>query len=82
MPLNIKNTYYETLPEKFFTRLELEGSECPELLIFNERLAIELEFTEEEEEEIKDELMQKIRYLDKLIDELAKGKPMDKILRS
>ena len=33
-------------------------------------------------EEIKDELMQKIRYLDKLIDELAKGKPMEKILRT
>jgi hypothetical protein len=32
-------------------------------------------------EEIKDPLMQKIRYLDKLIDELAKGKAMDKILR-
>lgn len=32
-------------------------------------------------EEIKEELMQKIRYLDKLIDELAKGKAMDKILR-
>lgn len=32
-------------------------------------------------EEIEDELMQKIRYLDKLIDELAKGKPMEKILR-
>lgn len=32
-------------------------------------------------EEIEDELMQKIRYLDKLIDELAKGKVMDKILR-
>ncbi len=32
-------------------------------------------------EEIKDKLMQKIRYLDKLIDELAKGKKMDKILR-
>ena len=32
-------------------------------------------------EEIKDNLMQKIRYLDKLIDELAKGKKMDKILR-
>jgi len=32
-------------------------------------------------EEIEDKLMQKIRYLDKLIDELAKGKPMDKILR-
>lgn len=32
-------------------------------------------------EEIEDPLMQKIRYLDKLIDELAKGRPMDKILR-
>lgn len=32
-------------------------------------------------EEIKEPLMQKIRYLDKLIDELAKGKPMEKILR-
>ena len=32
-------------------------------------------------EEIEDELMQKIRYLDKMIDELAKGKSMDKILR-
>lgn len=32
-------------------------------------------------EEIQDPLMQKIRFLDKLIDELAKGKPMDKILR-
>ena len=32
-------------------------------------------------EEIEDKLMQKIRYLDKLVDELAKGKAMDKILR-
>lgn len=32
-------------------------------------------------EEIEDELMKKVRYLDKLIDELAKGKSMDKILR-
>ncbi|MFT3920187.1 DUF2200 domain-containing protein [Cloacibacterium sp.] len=32
-------------------------------------------------EEIEEDLMQKIRYLDKLIDELAKGKAMDKILR-
>jgi hypothetical protein len=32
-------------------------------------------------EDIKDELMQKIRYMDKLVDELAKGKGMDKILR-
>ena len=33
-------------------------------------------------EEIDDALMQNIRYLDKLIDELAKGKAMEKILRS
>jgi hypothetical protein len=33
-------------------------------------------------EEIEDPLMQKIRYLDKLVDELAKGRPMQKVLRS
>jgi hypothetical protein len=33
-------------------------------------------------EEIENKLMQQIRYLDKLVDELAKGKPMEKILRS
>ena len=33
-------------------------------------------------EDIEDPLMQKIRYLDKLIDELAKGKSMEKILRA
>ena len=33
-------------------------------------------------EEISDPLMREIRYLDKLIDELARGKPMAKILRS
>jgi hypothetical protein len=33
-------------------------------------------------EEIADPLMQRIRYLDKLVDELAKGKAMDKILRA
>jgi len=32
-------------------------------------------------EDVQDPLMQKIRYLDKLIDELAKGKALDKILR-
>lgn len=32
-------------------------------------------------EEIADPLMQKIRYLDKLIDELAKGKALDRIMR-
>src|SRR5215210_694282 len=33
-------------------------------------------------EEIEDKLMQKIRYLDKLVDELAKGKALEKILRN
>ena len=33
-------------------------------------------------EQIEDPLMQKVRYLDKLVDELAKGRSMDKILRS
>ena len=32
-------------------------------------------------EEVEDPLLQKIRYLDKLVDELAKGKAMEKILR-
>ena len=33
-------------------------------------------------EEIEDPLMKKIRWLDKLVDELAKGKPMEKVLRN
>ncbi|NNH03822.1 DUF2200 family protein [Microbacterium ulmi] len=33
-------------------------------------------------QDIEDPLMQKIRYLDKLVDEIAKGKPMEKVLRS
>ena len=33
-------------------------------------------------EEVEDPLMQKIRYLDKLVDELARGKKMEKVLRS
>ena len=32
-------------------------------------------------EQVEDPLMQKIRYLDKLVDELAKGKSMEKVLR-
>ncbi len=32
-------------------------------------------------EEIEDPLMQNIRYLDKLVDEIAKGRPLDKVLR-
>jgi len=33
-------------------------------------------------EEIEDPLMKQIRYLDKLVDELAKGRPMEKVLRA
>jgi hypothetical protein len=33
-------------------------------------------------EHIDDPLMRRIRYLDKLVDELAKGRPMDKVLRA
>jgi hypothetical protein len=33
-------------------------------------------------QEVEDPLMQKIRYLDKLVDELAKGRPMEKVLRA
>lgn len=33
-------------------------------------------------EDIEEPLMQEIRYLDKLIDELAKGRPMEKVLRA
>jgi hypothetical protein len=33
-------------------------------------------------EEIEDPLMRQIRYMDKLVDELAKGRPMEKILRA
>ena len=33
-------------------------------------------------EDVEDPLMQEIRYLDKLVDELARGKPMEKILRT
>jgi hypothetical protein len=32
-------------------------------------------------EEVEDPLMRQIRYMDKLVDELAKGRPMEKILR-
>jgi hypothetical protein len=33
-------------------------------------------------QDVKDPLMQKIRYLDKLVDELAKGRPLEKVLRA
>ena len=33
-------------------------------------------------QEVEDPLMRQIRYLDKLVDELAKGRPMEKVLRA
>jgi hypothetical protein len=33
-------------------------------------------------QDVQDPLMQKIRYLDKLVDELAKGRPLEKVLRA
>ncbi len=33
-------------------------------------------------QEVEDPLMRRIRYLDKLVDELAKGRPMEKVLRA
>ena len=33
-------------------------------------------------QDVEDPLMQQIRYLDKLVDELAKGRPMEKVLRA
>jgi hypothetical protein len=33
-------------------------------------------------QEVEDPLMRRIRYLDKLVDELAKGRPLEKVLRS
>lgn len=33
-------------------------------------------------EEIKDPLMRELRYMDKLVDEIAKGRPMEKVLRT
>ena len=39
-------------------------------------------FDSQRVEEIEDPLTQQVRYLDKLVDELAKGKKMEKILRS
>tara|TARA_B100002052_G_scaffold287878_1_gene303328 strand:+ start:4636 stop:4782 length:147 start_codon:yes stop_codon:yes gene_type:complete len=44
--------------------------------------AVKKECTQDQVEEIKESLRQDIRSLDKLIDELAKGKSIEKILRS
>lgn len=64
-----KNVSYET----FFQEAPQMNANCR--LITGSICGIKVE-------SIEDPMMQKIRWLDKLVDELAKGKPMDKILRS
>lgn len=65
----LKNVSYET----FFSEAPLTNPNAAKIsgLICGLRV-----------EEIEDPLMQKIRWLDKLVDELAKGRPMEKVLRS
>lgn len=62
----------ETTFEDFFAQATLNGN-AP--LITGTVCGIRVE-------NVEDPLMQKIRYLDKLVDELAKGKAMEKVLRS
>ena len=61
----------ETTFEDFFARAHLNPNAS---LITGSVCGIRVE-------DVEDPLMQKIRYLDKLVDELAKGKAMEKILR-
>ena len=66
-----KHLEAETTFEDFFARAELNPNAS---LITGSICGIRVE-------EIEDPLMQKIRYLDKLVDELARGKAMEKVLR-
>ncbi len=61
------------------TNLEMFFAEAPELN--PSRTLIKGVICGVRIEEIEDPLMREVRYLDKLIDELAKGRPMEKILR-
>lgn len=62
----------ETTFEKFFAKAKLnKNADLITGVICGVRI-----------EEIDDPLMREIRYLDKLIDELAKGRPMEKVLRT
>ncbi len=58
--------------EEFFARAELNPGAS---LITGSVCGVRVQ-------DVEDPLMRKIRYLDKLVDELAKGRPMDKVLRS
>jgi hypothetical protein len=62
----------ETSFEAFFARARLNSNA---LLITGVVCGVRVE-------DIEDPLMQKVRYLDKLVDELARGKTIDRILRS
>ena len=66
-----KHLEAETTFEDFFDQAELNPNAS---LITGSICGIRVE-------EIEDPLMQKIRYLDKLVDELARGKAMEKVLR-
>ena len=67
-----KHLEAETTFEDFFDEAELNPNAS---LITGSICGIRVE-------EIEDPLMQKIRYLDKLVDELARGKAMEKVLRT
>ena len=62
----------ETTFEDFFAQAELNPNAS---LITGSVCGVKVQ-------EVEDPLMQRIRFLDKLVDELAKGRPMDKVLRS
>ena len=62
----------ETTFEDFFAQAELNPNAS---LITGSVCGVKVQ-------EVEDPLMQRIRFLDTLVDELAKGRPMDKVLRS
>jgi hypothetical protein len=66
-----KHLEAETTFEDFFAQAELNPNAA---MITGSICGIRVE-------EIEDPLMQQVRYLDKLVDELAKGKAMEKVLR-
>ena len=59
----------------------MTNAPCVRDQVFPGLSTVRAEGAAEERTQVEVDLMQKIRFLDKLIDELAKGKPMDKILR-
>jgi hypothetical protein len=72
----------ETLGQKLSEEASMEGFFAEAPALNSNRHLIKGVICGVRVEEIEEPLMQEIRYLDKLIDELAKGKSMEKILRS